>query len=124
VSRQVVVDAAALERQLRAVQAHQQRSRVLDPELSAALSALLVSSSPAPDPPPDYLTTAEAAALYRVNERTIRRWIAAGELEALRIGGTVRIPANSGHWWSGADAPPAPNDPPTDTERTGKGEAE
>ena len=34
----------------------------------------------------DYLTVAEAAALLRVNQSTIRRWIAKGSLPASRVG--------------------------------------
>jgi excisionase family DNA binding protein len=40
----------------------------------------------------DYLTVREAAALLRVSVPTIRRWIAAGRLHAVRWGGrTVRL---------------------------------
>ena len=34
----------------------------------------------------DYLTIAEAAALLRVHQSTIRRWIAQGDLPAYRVG--------------------------------------
>ena len=38
------------------------------------------------------ITIREAAALYRVSERTIQRWIASGELKSERPGGrTVRV---------------------------------
>jgi len=41
----------------------------------------------------DYLTVNEAAARLRVSSRTIRRWIASGELEAFRLpSGVLRIP--------------------------------
>jgi excisionase family DNA binding protein len=39
-----------------------------------------------------YLTIEETAATLRVSERTVRRWIARGIVEARRIGGTVRVP--------------------------------
>jgi len=38
-----------------------------------------------------YLTIEEAAATLRVSERTVRRWIARGNLDAQKVGGTVRI---------------------------------
>lgn len=38
-----------------------------------------------------YLTIEEAAATLRVSERTVRRWIARGNLGAQKVGGTVRI---------------------------------
>jgi len=40
----------------------------------------------------EYWTIQEAADALKVHERTIRRWIAAGRLAALRIARTVRIP--------------------------------
>ena len=40
----------------------------------------------------DLLTVAEAAAHYKVSEKTIRRWIAAGQIEAVRPGErTIRV---------------------------------
>lgn len=39
----------------------------------------------------DLLTTAEVADEYRVSTMTVRRWVAAGDLEAIRLpGGTLR----------------------------------
>lgn len=41
---------------------------------------------------PERLTITEAAQRYKVNERTIRRWIATGQLNAERLGArTVRV---------------------------------
>lgn len=40
---------------------------------------------------PSYLTIGETAATLRVSERTVRRWIARGNLDAQKVGGTVRI---------------------------------
>ncbi len=40
---------------------------------------------------PPALTIEEAAEIAGVNERTIRRWIKGGELDALTIGRVVRI---------------------------------
>ena len=37
------------------------------------------------------LTIKDVAALCRVSEKTIRRWIKAGDLPAARLGGQVRI---------------------------------
>lgn len=42
--------------------------------------------------PTEFLTVAEAAALWRVSVRTLRRRIAAGEVPHIRIGRQVRIP--------------------------------
>ena len=39
----------------------------------------------------DLLTTAEAAAICRVSSRTIRNWIKAGRLRAVRLGNVYRI---------------------------------
>ncbi|MDO5535630.1 MAG: helix-turn-helix domain-containing protein [Propionibacteriaceae bacterium] len=40
----------------------------------------------------DLLTVAEAAAHYKVSEKTIRRWIAAGRIKAVRPGErTIRV---------------------------------
>lgn len=39
-----------------------------------------------------YLTIEEAAGTLRVSERTIRRWVARGHVQARKVGGTVRIP--------------------------------
>jgi excisionase family DNA binding protein len=45
----------------------------------------------------EFLTVREAAARWRVSEKTIRRWIAAGELVALQPapGHALRIPADA-----------------------------
>ncbi len=42
--------------------------------------------------PVKFITVRETAALYKVSERTIRRWIASGELKSEHPGGrTVRV---------------------------------
>ena len=46
---------------------------------------------------PEFLTVREAASRWRVAEKTVRRWIAAGELVALQPapGRALRIPADA-----------------------------
>jgi excisionase family DNA binding protein len=46
---------------------------------------------PRPAPQPQFITIAEAAARLGVSEKTIRRWIAAGLLAAVRMGSQIRI---------------------------------
>ena len=41
--------------------------------------------------PPRFFTVAEVADHLRVADRTVRRWIAAGELNVHRFGAAVRI---------------------------------
>jgi excisionase family DNA binding protein len=38
-----------------------------------------------------YLTIEESAAVLRVSERTVRRWVSRGVLAAWKVGGTVRV---------------------------------
>ena len=40
---------------------------------------------------PHYLTINEVAAVMQVSRRTVYRWIRMGELQVVRISGTVRI---------------------------------
>lgn len=46
-------------------------------------------------PDPEYLTAAEAAAVLRVNKRTVYRQIRAGRLAALPVGRALRIHRSS-----------------------------
>ena len=46
---------------------------------------------PKPAPQPQFITIADAAARLGVSEKTIRRWIAAGLLAAVRMGSQIRI---------------------------------
>lgn len=45
-----------------------------------------------PKTQPQFITIADAAARLGVSEKTIRRWIAAGRLAAVRMGSHIRIP--------------------------------
>lgn len=40
-------------------------------------------------------TIAQAAEIFQVDPRTIRRWIAAKQLDAFRIGRMIRIPKSA-----------------------------
>jgi excisionase family DNA binding protein len=40
---------------------------------------------------PEYLTVREVAAMYKVNEITVRRHIRSGKLRAVKVGGRVRV---------------------------------
>jgi excisionase family DNA binding protein len=40
---------------------------------------------------PEYLTVKEVAAIYKVNEITVRRHIRSGKLRAVKVGGRVRV---------------------------------
>jgi excisionase family DNA binding protein len=44
-----------------------------------------------PDPPDEFMTVAEVATTLKVNQQTVRNWIDAGTLPAVRIGRRVRI---------------------------------
>jgi excisionase family DNA binding protein len=43
------------------------------------------------DPEPEYLNVREVATRLKVKEKTVRDWIARGEIEAYKIGKTFRI---------------------------------
>jgi excisionase family DNA binding protein len=49
------------------------------------------SVAPIPDPPDDFMTVAEVAALLKLNQQTVRNWIDAGTLPGVRVGRRVRI---------------------------------
>ena len=36
-------------------------------------------------------TTKEIAKMFKVSERTVKKWIADGDMKVVRVGGTVRI---------------------------------
>ena len=36
-------------------------------------------------------TTKEIAKMFKVSERTVKKWISDGEMKVVRVGGTVRI---------------------------------
>jgi excisionase family DNA binding protein len=50
-----------------------------------------------PELPPALLSQAEFAELIGVTARTVRRWARAGLIQEVRIGGTVRYPADALH---------------------------
>jgi excisionase family DNA binding protein len=59
-----------------------------------------------------YLTVAEVAATLKLNQQTVRNWIDAGTLPALRVGRRVRIKRSDfdriiEESYSGTTAPPA-----------------
>lgn len=67
-----------------------------------------------------FLTVAEVATLLKLNQQTVRNWIDAGSLPAVRVGRRVRIPRSaldqlieSGSQGS-APAPPSPGGPSAD----------
>lgn len=49
----------------------------------------------APQPPPKLLDVETVAVRWGVTPRTVRNWITAGELPAIKRGRAVRIPENS-----------------------------
>jgi excisionase family DNA binding protein len=59
-------------------------------------------SKPAPGPGPDrdhveFLTVAEVAARMRVSKMTVYRLVHGGELEAVRVGRSFRVPDDAVH---------------------------
>ncbi len=44
---------------------------------------------------PKYIKIREAARLFEVSDRTIRRWLADGKLEGFKVGGVVRVDGES-----------------------------
>lgn len=46
-------------------------------------------------PDPQYLTVAEAAAHFRVSTDTVRKLVRSGDLPAVRLGSTIRIPVEA-----------------------------
>jgi excisionase family DNA binding protein len=51
-----------------------------------------VETTPAATAKPEYLTVAEVSRLFRVSMPTVYRRVADGQLPAVRIGATIRIP--------------------------------
>lgn len=48
------------------------------------------------EPPSPYMSVAEAAKVFGVTSRTIRRWVADGSIESTRRGGKLLIPREAG----------------------------
>jgi excisionase family DNA binding protein len=57
--------------------------------------ASLLPGTAAPQPPPTLLTVETVAVRWGVTSRTVRNWIASGELPAIKRGRAVRIPENA-----------------------------
>lgn len=52
-------------------------------------------TAPKPTPAAGYVSVFEFAAHFDINPATVRRMIARGEIEAVRVGRTVRIPKSA-----------------------------
>jgi excisionase family DNA binding protein len=61
----------------------------------AAEQLLLAADAADRDQVPELLTPKQVAAIFTVSVQTIYRWIAAGDLEAVRVGETYRIPLDA-----------------------------
>ena len=57
-----------------------------------------------------YVTPEEVARRFRVTPRTVRRWVTAGELEAIRVGRQWRIPVDAFEHWAASISPSQAND--------------
>ena len=50
----------------------------------------------------EFMTVAEVASVLKLNQQTVRNWIEAGTLPALRVGRRVRIRRQDfDQWWTG-----------------------
>lgn len=98
----VVVESDALRRLLEAAA----RASARDPALARAVSRLLASSAPAPEPR-TAVSVKEAAAALGVSVKTVRRRVEDGSLPARKLGSRVLIHADvvrSGQERSGVDS--------------------
>lgn len=78
--------------------ARRSRSLVLGVDCTAAVPSNTEQAPSLPiqsRAPERLLTVSEAAGLLAVSEKTIRRWIAAGRLPAVRLGRLVRVLSKS-----------------------------
>lgn len=70
-----------------------------------------------------YLTVPEAAKELHVSRQTVHRWVAAGKLRAVRVGGVLRVPRSALSQVAGEYKPgdqvrqPAPDTPPAPPEK-------
>ena len=69
-------------------QGQAERARAIE----AVLSQALAGREPAGSPRGEYLTTGQAARALGVSLQTIKNWVAAGHLRAVRLGGRVLVP--------------------------------
>ena len=60
--------------------------------VEAVLSQALAGREPAGSPRSEYLTTGQAARALGVSLQTIKNWVAAGHLGAVRLGGRLLVP--------------------------------
>jgi len=77
-----------------AVPGHQPASAQLRPE-AGPLGQRPVLERPAPRPALAFLTVAEVAAIMRVSKMTVYRLVHGGELAAVRVGRSFRVPQSA-----------------------------
>jgi excisionase family DNA binding protein len=69
-------------------QGQAERARAVE----AVLSQALAGREPTGSPRSEYLTTGQAARALGVSLQTIKNWVAAGHLRAVRLGGRLLVP--------------------------------
>ena len=74
-------------RELRS-QGQEERASALEAVLAAATSAVAAQGLDRPD---EYVTTGQAARALGVSLQTIKNWVAAGRLQAVRLGGRTLV---------------------------------
>jgi excisionase family DNA binding protein len=69
-----------------------QRPMALRPAGAQPMTGAPVAQRPAPRPAVSFLTVAEVAAIMRVSKMTVYRLVHGGELAAVRVGRSFRVP--------------------------------